>query len=128
MFSLNLFFSSMIFSSIRCITVLKSSSDFPVGSSSPQLSSNALKQAYNNRTDLLDQTEISDDAIAKYEQEQEIRKYKDIVLNMLKLDETSSNSKADEIKDLIENNNFEVDEKTLADVLAKDDDFLSMLF
>ena len=93
-----------------------------------QLSSNALKQAYNNRTDLLDQTEISDDAIAKYEQEQEIRKYKDIVLNMLKIDETSSNSKADEIKDLIENNNFEVDEKTLADVLAKDDDFLSMLF
>ena len=93
-----------------------------------QLSSNALKQAYNNRTDLLDQTEISDDAIAKYEQEQEIRKYKDIVLNMLKIDETSSNSKADEIKDLIENNNFEIDEKTLADVLANDDDFLSMLF
>ena len=93
-----------------------------------QLSSNALKQAYNNRTDLLDQTEISDDAIAKYEQEQEIRKYKDIVLNMLKIDEASSNSKADEIKDLIENNNFEIDEKTLADVLANDDDFLSMLF
>ena len=47
---------------------------------------------------------------------------------MLKIDETSSNSKADEIKDLIENNNFEIDEKTLADVLANDDDFLSMLF
>ena len=93
-----------------------------------QLSSNALKQAYSNRTDLLDQTEISDDAIAKYEQEQEIRKYKDIVLNMLNLDDVSSNSKTDEIKSLIENNNFEVDEQTLADILIKDDDFLSMLF
>lgn len=92
-----------------------------------QLSANKQKQAYSTKPDLIDESDISDDALAKYEHEQEIKRYKDIVMNMLQSD-NSSTSKVDEVKNMIANNNYQIDEKTLAAVLANDNDLLSMLF
>ena len=91
-----------MFENINNDGILNNSSVMHAKSKIVHMPSSALKRVYSDRTDLLDQTEISDDAFTKYEQDQEIRKYKDIVLDMLNISETLSNSKAEEIKDLIE--------------------------
>lgn len=92
-----------------------------------QLGGNKVSQLYSTKPELIDQTEISDEAIKKYELELEIRKYKSMVLNMLS-DEDSSGSKVDDIQKMIQDNNYKVDESTLANTLAGDDDLLNILF
>lgn len=90
---------------------------------------NVLKKAYGmetENTDLVDEGKISDEALLKYQTEQEISYYKSLMKEMLGTEEQPS----DKISDLIEkvkSGDYKVDNSTLAQSILNDTDAGNLL-
>lgn len=90
---------------------------------------NSLKNLYNidtENTDLIDEGKISEEALLKYKTEQEISYYKNIMKQMLEIDDESS----DEISELIKTvkaGDYKIDESTLANSILNDIDAENLL-
>ena len=87
----------------------------------------ALKDAYGVKdTSIVDEGQISQEAIAKYKQEQEIERYKAILNEMMGTEETP----ADNISALIhkvKSGDYKIDDATLAQSILTDIDARNLL-
>lgn len=90
------------------------------------VNSNPYTKGTDSANELIDKGEISEEALKKYEAEAEIAKYKSLVLDML-AQETQS-EEVNNLADLIGQNEYEVDNKTLADAIFNDEDAQNLLF
>jgi len=96
---------------------------------------NALKSNTSSTTtssaDLLDEGKISKEALAKYEQEQEITYYKSLLNQMLGSDDSTSSSDAtsdiQKIIDQVKSGSYNVDNSTLAKSILSDSSATSLL-
>lgn len=81
----------------------------------------AVKNPYQKVSELTDRTDISDEALKLYEREQELEKYRKLVLEAINDDLNVS-----DIVSLINTGKYMSDED-LADSLAKNEDFMDLL-
>ena len=91
---------------------------------------NILKNAYvenAKKTDLIDQGQISDEAIKKYEAEKEIAYYKDILVQMLGTNESKSDNVSNLMKQ-VKNGTYNVNNSNLADSILSDENSVNLLF
>jgi anti-sigma28 factor (negative regulator of flagellin synthesis) len=91
---------------------------------------NVLKNAYvenEKKTDLIDQGQISDEAIKKYEAEKEIEYYKEILVQMLGTDEPKSDNISSLMKQ-VQNGTYNINNSDLADSILSDEDSINLLF
>ncbi|MDD3593255.1 MAG: hypothetical protein PHX18_01355 [Candidatus Gastranaerophilales bacterium] len=78
----------------------------------------ALKNAYNaSSVNLMDESDISNEAITLYEKEQELNKYKNI-LNTVSEEEAN-----EQVAQLMEQGVIEIDEENLASSMLQNADF-----
>lgn len=82
---------------------------------------NSGKNIYKKSGDILDQSDISNEAKNLYEKEQEIQKYKKMVLDSIQ--EGSSTS---DIVNLLNSRKY-LDDNNLAESLSSNNDFMNML-
>lgn len=75
--------------------------------------------------ELIDQGEISQEAIAKYEAEAELAKYTSVVLDMLQ--EESETGNIQTIADLLIKDEYKIDNETLAESILNDEDAKNLL-
>jgi anti-sigma28 factor (negative regulator of flagellin synthesis) len=91
---------------------------------------NVLKNAYienEKKTDLIDQGQISDEAIKKYEAEKEIEYYKEILVQMLGTDEPKSDNISSLMKQ-VQNGTYNINNSDLADSILSDENSINLLF
>ncbi|MEI8377289.1 MAG: flagellar biosynthesis anti-sigma factor FlgM [bacterium] len=91
---------------------------------------NAMKNAYiadAKKNDLIDQGQISDEAIKKYETEKEIAYYKNILVQMLGTEEPKSDNVSALMKQL-QSGNYNIKNSDLADSMLSDEDLFNSLF
>ncbi len=89
-----------------------------------------LKNAYvenSKKTDLIDQGQISDEALKKYEAEKEIAYYKDILVQMLGTDEPKSDNVSSLMKQ-VQDGTYDVNNSNLADSILSDENSVNLLF
>lgn len=84
----------------------------------------AGKNPYQKGDYLVDQSQISNEAIKLFEQEQEINKYKSLVLEALNEEDDS----IDPLISLINNDKYNVDDEDLADSLMENSSFINSIF
>ncbi len=85
---------------------------------------NVLKKAYGTETetkDLIDEGKISEEALIKYQTEQEINYYKSLMKEMLGTEEESSDEISDLIK-MVKSGDYNIDDSTLANSILNDID------
>jgi hypothetical protein len=83
----------------------------------------ASKNPYDKNVYLSDESDISDQALSLYEKEKDVQKYKNLVLEAISKDVSTS-----DLVKLINNQNSLISNDDLADKLANDKDFMSLLF
>jgi anti-sigma28 factor (negative regulator of flagellin synthesis) len=91
---------------------------------------NAMKNAYvanEKNTDLIDQGQISDEAIKKYEAEKEIAYYKELLVQMLGTQEPKSDN-VSSLKKQVQEGTYNVNNSNLADAMLSDKDTFDLLF
>lgn len=91
--------------------------------------SNVLKNAYNSdakKTDLVDQGQISDEAIQKYEAEKEIAYYKDLLVQMLGAEEPKSDNVLNIMKQ-VQGGTYNANNSDLATSMLSNQDALDLL-
>ena len=91
---------------------------------------NAMKNAYiadAKKNDLIDQGQISDEAMKKYETEKEIAYYKNILVQMLGTEEPKSDNVSALMKQL-QSGNYNIKNSDLADSMLSDEDLFNSLF
>lgn len=91
---------------------------------------NALKNAYvanEKNTDLVDQGQISEEALKKYESEKEIAYYKEMLVQMLQTEEPKSDSISSLMKQ-VQGGTYNIDNSDLADSMLLDKDLSDLLF
>ena len=82
----------------------------------------ASKNPYEKNIDLTDESEISDEAIQLYKKEQEIEKYRNLVLESIDNDLNTS-----DILELIHSDYKNLSDADLAEGLTKNKDFMDLL-
>ena len=90
---------------------------------------NAMKNAYiadAKKTDLIDQGEISDEAMKKYEAEKEMAYYKDLLSKMMGSDEPKSDNISSLMKQ-VKGGTYNVSNSDLADSMLSNNDLLDLL-
>jgi len=91
--------------------------------------SNAIKNAYVSdakKTDLVDQGQISDEAMKKYEAEKEMAYYKDLLSKMMGSDEPKSDN-ISSIMRQVKDGTYNVSNSDLADSMMSNTDLLDLL-
>lgn len=90
---------------------------------------NAIKNAYGaeKTNNLVDESNISEEAIAKYEAEKEISYYKKLLNQMMSEDENDYSSQILEIINKVQNGEYEIDNKELAQSILMDEDAKDLL-
>lgn len=91
---------------------------------------NVLKNAYienNKKTDLIDQGQISDEAVKKYEAEKEIAYYKNMLVQMLGTDEPKSDNVSSLMKQ-VQNGTYNINNSDLAESMLSDKNSINLLF
>lgn len=76
-----------------------------------------------NKNELVDESDISSEAMSLYQKDQEIQQYKSMVMDSL-----NSGSGIDDIKSLIQNGNYSVSDEDLASSMMDDFDLVQHLF
>lgn len=74
-----------------------------------------------SKTDLVDESNISKEALLKYQTEQEIAYYKNILNAMLGESDSSPTSQVAELIGQVKEGNYEIDDSTLATAILGDD-------
>lgn len=91
---------------------------------------NAMKNAYvadAKKNDLIDQGQISEEAIKKYEAEKEIAYYKEMLVSMLGIEEPKSDSISSLIQQ-VQGGTYNINNADLAGSMLSDEDLLNSLF
>ena len=76
-----------------------------------------------NKNELIDESDISSEAMSLYQKDQEIQKYKDMVMDSL-----YSDNGIEDIKNLVQSGNFNINDEDLASSMMDDFDLVSYLF
>lgn len=78
---------------------------------------------YAKQNDLVDKTDISNEAVSLFQREKDIEKFKNLVMDSL----DTENYNAD-IAELIDKGAYQISEEDLAQSMINNDDLLNMLF